>query len=381
VSAIADAFAKSLYPSAQKACFSLKCEAAETDSIRVFAKNLENLLMAPPAGSAVIMGIDPGFRTGCKLAIVDGGQYRETATIYPVLPHGKLKEAEAIVLALVQKYSVRFMAVGNGTGSKETMQFLKSMIKANDLSVIPVIVNEAGASVYSASELAIAEYGHLDITVRGAISIANRLQDPLAELVKIDPKAIGVGQYQHDVNQSQLKDALTFTTESVVNMIGVDVNTASPSLLTYVAGIGPVLAKNIVSYREENGPFKDRKTLLKVANLGPKAYEQCSGFLRIKGAKNPLDNSAIHPESYGLVQAMAKSLGLPIDALIGNAEKIQQIRLETYVSDTIGLPTLKDIQKELLKPGVDPRETFTYATFDDAVNEISDLSEGMVIVR
>jgi protein Tex len=376
--AIDEAFSKTLYPSLQKACFTLKCEDAEKDSISVFAKNLENLLMAPPAGAAVIMGIDPGFRTGCKLAIVDAtGHYKDTATIYPVPPHSKFKEAEDVVLRMIATYNVRYIAIGNGTGSKETMQFIKAVIKAHTLDVTPVVVNESGASVYSASDIAVAEYGHLDITVRGAISIAHRLQDPLAELVKIDPKAIGVGQYQHDVNQTQLKDALTFTTELAVNAIGVDINTASSALLTYIAGIGPTIAQNVVAYREKNGPFLDRKTILKVAKLGPKAYEQCVGFLRIKNAKNPLDDSAIHPESYTLVERMAQNIHCPIKTLIGNREKINQIQLATYVSDTIGLPTLQDITKELLKPGVDPRAEFRYATFADAIDDIADLKEGM----
>jgi uncharacterized protein len=376
--AIDEAFSKTLYPALQKACFTLKCEDAEKDSISVFAKNLENLLMAPPAGAAVIMGIDPGFRTGCKLAIVDAtGQYKDTATIYPVPPHSKIKEAENVVLRMISTYNVRYIAIGNGTGSKETMQFIKALIKTHTLEVTPVVVNESGASVYSASDIAVAEYGHLDITVRGAISIAHRLQDPLAELVKIDPKAIGVGQYQHDVNQTQLKDALTFTTELAVNAIGVDINTASASLLTYIAGIGPTIAQNVVAYRDKNGPFLDRKTILKVPKLGPKAYEQCVGFLRIKNAKNPLDNSAIHPESYTLVERMAQNINCPIKTLIGNREKINQIVLSQYVSDTIGLPTLQDIVKELLKPGVDPRAEFRYATFAEAIDDIADLKEGM----
>ena len=376
--AIDEAFSKTLYPSLQKACFTLKCEDAEKDSILVFAKNLANLLMAPPAGAAVVMGIDPGFRTGCKIAIVDAtGQYKDTATIYPVPPHSKIKEAEAVVLHMIATYNVRYIAIGNGTGSKETMQFIKTIIKAHTLSVTPVVVNESGASVYSASDIAVAEYGHLDITVRGAISIAHRLQDPLAELVKIDPKAIGVGQYQHDVNQTQLKDALTFTTESAVNAIGVDINTASAALLTYIAGIGPAIAQNVLAYREKNGPFQDRKSILKVPKLGPKAHEQSVGFLRIKGAKNPLDDSAIHPESYTLVERMAKDIQVPIKTLIGNREKINQIALSQYVSDTIGLPTLQDIANELLKPGVDPRAEFRYATFAEAIDDIADLKEGM----
>ena len=256
---------------------------------------------------------------------------------------------------------------------------MANFIKSNKLTCVPVIVNESGASVYSASELAIKEYPDLDVTVRGAISIAHRLQDPLAELVKIDPKSIGVGQYQHDVNQVQLKEALTFTTELVVNTIGVDLNTASEALLTYVSGIGPTIAKNIIEYREKNGSFNDRKSVLKVPKLGPKVFEQCSGFLRIKGAKNSLDNSSIHPESYKLVTQISKDFGVSVDRLIGNESMINSIKLENYCTDTIGLPTLKDIVKELLKPGVDPRAEFDYAQFADDIDDIKDLKEGMVL--
>ncbi|MBT5855197.1 RNA-binding transcriptional accessory protein [bacterium] len=378
--AIKDAYTRLIHPSIQTECFNLKCETAEGDSIRVFSDNLHNLLMAAPAGEKVIMGIDPGFRTGCKIAIVNRtGLYQDTATIFPVPPMLKLEAAEKTVLHMIKQYNVSLIAIGNGTGSKETMQFIKQVIKTNTLDVIPVIVNESGASVYSASETAVEEYPDLDVTVRGAISIAHRLQDPLAELVKIDPKAIGVGQYQHDVNQTQLKAALTFTTETAVNAIGVDLNTASKALLTYIAGIGPTIAKNIVAYRSQNGAFSSRKTLLKVPKLGPKAYEQCIGFLRIKKAKNPLDNTSIHPEAYTIVQQMADDMKIKLDHLIGNPESVNQLPLEDYVTDTIGLPTLKDIQSELLKPGVDPRDEFTYAKFDDAIDEIEDLKEGMTL--
>ncbi len=379
-SAINDAYTRLLSPSLQKECFGLTCDAAETDSIRVFSTNLRQLLMAPPAGAHVILGMDPGFRTGCKLAIIDKtGHYQESATIYPVPPHEKRAESERCVLDLIKRYQVTHIAIGNGTGSKETFRFIKDVIKTHHLNVIPVVVNESGASVYSASEIAIQEYPDLDITIRGAISIAHRLQDPLSELVKIDPKSIGVGQYQHDVNQSQLKDALIFTTEQAVNAIGVDLNTASPSLLTYVSGIGPTLAQHIVAHRHTHGPFSDRRSLLKVQKLGPKAFEQCAGFLRIKDGKNPLDNSAIHPESYSLVRQMAQDINCPMDTLIGNATAIQTIAINSYVTDTIGLPTLQDILKELQKPGIDPRDAFTYATFDDAIDSLQDLKEGMVL--
>jgi protein Tex len=375
---IKDAFTRLINPSLQTECFNLKCEEAENTSINVFSQNLKNLLMAAPVGSKVIMGIDPGFRTGCKIAIVDKtGLYKSTATIFPTPPYQKIAEAEKTVLEMAKKHQVELIAIGNGTASKETMQFIKQMLKSHQIKVTPVIVNESGASVYSASEIAIQEYPNLDITVRGAISIAHRLQDPLAELVKIDPKSIGVGQYQHDVNQQHLKEALTFTTELAVNTIGVDVNTSSQALLTYISGIGPTIAKNIVKYREENGQFKDRKTLMKVSKLGPKAYEQCIGFLRIKDAKNPLDNSAIHPESYPLVQKMAKDIDCPIDKIIGNTELINQLQLDQYITETVGLPTLQDIAKELQKPGVDPRAEFVYANFDDSIDDIADLKEGM----
>ena len=378
--AIKDAFTRLIDPSLQNECFNAQCAEAETASIQVFVRNLENLLMSPPTGSKVVLGIDPGFRTGCKCAIVDeNGRYVCTKTIFPVPPFEKMKEAESVILDFVKTYNVAYIAIGNGTGSKETMQFIKSVIKSNKLTCVPVIVNESGASVYSASELAIKEYPDLDVTVRGAISIAHRLQDPLAELVKIDPKSIGVGQYQHDVNQVQLKEALTFTTELVVNTIGVDLNTASEALLTYVSGIGPTIAKNIIEYREKNGSFNDRKSVLKVPKLGPKVFEQCSGFLRIKGAKNSLDNSSIHPESYKLVTQISKDFGVSVDRLIGNESMINSIKLENYCTDTIGLPTLKDIVKELLKPGVDPRAEFDYAQFADDIDDIKDLKEGMVL--
>ncbi len=359
---IKEAYTKSLSPSIQKECFTLKVDEAEVASISVFAKNFEKLLLAPPVGAKVIMGIDPGFRTGCKIAIVDKtGVYKDTATIFPVPPVQKMAEAERIVLAFLSKYKVDLIAIGNGTGSKETMVFIKALIKKESLTVIPVIVNEAGASVYSASELAIEEYPQLDVTVRGAISIAHRLQDPLAEFVKIDPKAIGVGQYQHDVNQGALKKSLSFSTETVVNKIGVDLNTASASLLTYISGIGPTLAQNILRYRHQNGSFKTRKALLKVPKLGAKAFEQCAGFLRIKEGGDPLDNTAIHPESYNLATKISSNTR----------------ELSHYVTDTVGLPTLQHIADELLKPSVDPRAEFSYANFDDEVDDIADLKEGM----
>ncbi|MDA1353973.1 MAG: Tex family protein [bacterium] len=378
--AIEDAYKRLFLPSLQTECFNGKCEDAETDSIEVFSKNLHNLLMSGPAGAKVIMGIDPGFRTGCKLAVVDDtGRFKESATIYPTPPQEKRELAEKTIVTLLNRYNVDFIAIGNGTASKETMQFIKQVVNAHGHVAVPVIVNEAGASVYSASELAIAEYPDLDVTIRGAISIAHRLQDPLSELVKIDPKSIGVGQYQHDVNQAQLKEALTFTIESAVNTVGADLNTASAALLRYVAGIGPALSKNIVSYRNENGPFKDRKALLKVPKLGAKAFQQCAGFLRVKGGETPLDNSAIHPEAYGIVQQMASALGRSVSDLIGDEQLIDQLNLSDYVTDIIGLPTLRDIAMELKKPGLDPRSEFSYAAFDESIDDVSDLTIGMTL--
>ncbi|NQY74658.1 MAG: RNA-binding transcriptional accessory protein [Candidatus Margulisbacteria bacterium] len=378
--AIEDAYKRLFMHSLQTECFNSKCSEAETDSITVFSKNLRNLLMSGPAGAKSIMGIDPGFRTGCKVAIIDQtGYYKESATIYPTPPQQKRESAETIVVDLLKRYEVRFIAIGNGTGSKETMQFIKQVLKTHELDIVPVVVNEAGASVYSASEVAIEEYPDLDVTIRGAISIAHRLQDPLSELVKIDPKSIGVGQYQHDVNQTHLKEALTFTTESAVNAVGADLNTASAALLSYVAGIGPTLSKNIIKYRNENGPFSDRKTLLKVTKLGPKAFQQCAGFLRIKSGKISLDNSAIHPESYTLVKKMASTLATSLSELIGHDQKIDQLTLSDYVTDAIGLPTLRDIVFELKKPGLDPRAEFSYAAFDTSMDDISDLTIGMTL--
>jgi len=376
--AILDAYKRLLMPSIQTDCFNSKCSDAEIDSIAVFSKNFENLLLTAPAGATYVMGIDPGFRTGCKIAIVDQtGSYKESTAIYLIGSKDTLKTAEKTVISLLDQYPIDFIAIGNGTASKETMRFIKETLKAHNSTVVPVIVNEAGASVYSASELAIQEYPDLDVSIRGAISIAHRFQDPLAELVKIDPKAIGVGQYQHDVNQTQLKEALGFTTESAVNAVGVDLNTASASLLSYVAGIGITLAKNITSYRDLHGAFSTRKALLKVPKLGPKAFQQCAGFLRIKSAKHPLDNSAIHPESYALVEKMANAVSTPLCELIGNEQQLERLTLSDFISDTVGLPTLQDILSELRKPGLDPRAEFSYATFDDKIDKVSDLKIGM----
>ena len=367
--AIRDAYKRLIYPSVQNECFKYYCDRAESDSIVTFSQNLKMLLMAPPAGAVVIMGIDPGFRSGCKLAIVDRtGQFQRSKTIYPIQPHLNHAESERIVLDLLSTYSVELIAIGNGTGSKETVAFIRQLISDHQLSVIPVVVSEAGASVYSASELAIQEYPDLDVTIRGAISIAHRLQDPLAALVKIDPKSIGVGQYQHDVNQRQLKEALTYTISSVVNAIGIDVNTASWSLLAYVSGIGVNMAQHIVAYREKHGPFTTRHSLLKVPKLGPKVFEQCAGFLRVRQGVNQLDATAVHPESYELAEA-----------LLSCGCDLEQIDLLSFVTETVGLPTLRDIQSELLKPSRDPRAEFQYATFDDEIDDIADLQSGMIL--
>jgi len=376
--AIDDSFKRLIYPSIETEIFNKKVEEADIEAINVFVKNLRNLLLAPPAGHKVILGVDPGFRTGCKLAVIDkNSNFKEYKAIFPTEPHNKIEEAEKILLDLITKYNVELIAIGNGTASKETQSFIKDVIKKHKLSVKSLIVSEAGASVYSASEVAQEEFPDLDLTVRGAISIARRLQDPLAELVKIDPKSIGVGQYQHDVNQSELKKALDLTVESCVNYVGVELNTASKQLLSYVSGIGNAIAQNIVNYRAENGGFKSRKELLKVPKLGNKAFEQCAGFLRIRNSKNPLDNSAIHPESYDIVEKMAKDLNTDVSSLIGNDNLISRIDISKYVTEKTGLPTLKDIISELKKPGLDPRKEFTSTEFGADINEIEDLKVGM----
>jgi len=378
--AIIDSFKRLLFPSVEKEVFNLKMEDAEKEAINVFSKNLNNLLLASPAGSKIIMGIDPGFRTGCKVTVIDSnGDFKEFKAIYPHEPQKKKDESEKILLDFINKYDVDLISMGNGTASKETDIFVRDMIKRNKLKVKAVVVNEAGASVYSASENAAKEFPGLDVTIRGAISIARRLQDPLAELVKIDPKSIGVGQYQHDVNQKELKKSLDLTVESCVNYVGVDLNTASVELLSYVSGIGKVIADNTVKYRSETGAFKNRKELKKVAKLGPKAYEQCAGFLRIRNSSNPLDNSAIHPETYHIVEKMAKDENISLKELIGNEKLISGIKIEKYVTDEFGIPTLTDILNELRKPGRDPRQEFNSIQFSSEINEITDLKEGMTL--
>jgi len=353
---------------------------ADEAAIRVFAQNLRNLLLAPPAGGKRVLGIDPGLRTGSKLAAVDAtGRFLEHVTIYPHTGGGRLPQAKADFLRLVADHKAEMIAIGNGTAGREMELFAKETLAEAGLKLPVVMVSEAGASVYSASDIAREEFPELDLTVRGAISIARRLQDPLAELVKIDPKSIGVGQYQHDVNQTMLKKALDDVVESCVNFVGVDLNTASWALLSYVAGVGPNLAKSIVTYRDENGSFLTRKALMKVPRFGAKAFEQAAGFLRIRGGKHPLDSSAVHPERYPLVESMAADLGVKLEQLVADGSLSGKIILQRYVTPEVGLPTLKDILAELQKPGRDPRQQFETATFRDDIREIGDLKEGLVL--
>lgn len=351
---------------------------ADLESIKTFAENLRNLLLSPPAGMKPTMAIDPGFRTGCKVAILDEtGKFSEYRAIFPHTGEAKRKDAARIVAEFIEKYKIELIAIGNGTASRETDRFISEILTQISQKPAKVIVNESGASIYSASKLAAEEFPDLDVTVRGAISIGRRLQDPLAELVKIEPKSIGVGQYQHDVEQKLLKQKLAEIVESCVNYVGVDLNVASKELLTFVSGITPAIAKNIVAYRNENGIFKNRRQLLKVTKLGPKAYELAAGFLRIRNGDNPLDNTAVHPESYGIVEAIAKDLQLPLTEIHRASDRLDRLSLDRYVSETIGLPTLQDMIAELKKPGRDPRDRFQYATFKEGINEISDLKSGM----
>jgi uncharacterized protein len=350
-------------------------------AVEIFAQNLRNLLLQAPLGEKKVVGIDPGLRTGCKCVALDStGKFLETCTIYPTQGERKEIEAKVDVCKLVSKYRPYAIAIGNGTAGRETESFVRGVLKeANVKDVIVISVNESGASVYSASEVAREEFPDLDLTIRGAISIGRRLQDPLAELVKIDPKAIGVGQYQHDVHQQLLADKLDEVVESCVNHVGVELNTASAPLLTRVSGIGATMARRIVSYRNENGAFASRRQLAKVPGLGPKTFEQAAGFLRIRGAQHPLDASAVHPERYELVERMAKDLGVELPALIGSAALVDRIPLATYVSDAVGEPTLRDIIAELKKPGRDPRATFEKPAFRDDVTEFEHVKEGMVL--
>ncbi|MDC0251609.1 RNA-binding transcriptional accessory protein, partial [bacterium] len=380
VVAIGDCYERLLQPATQSSVLQNLKEQADTDAIEVFGKNLNELLMASPAGPRVTLGIDPGFRTGCKLAVVDEtGKFLATSTIYPTPPRNDSDTAAKRVMEFINQYNIELIAIGNGTASRETDVFVGDLLKEQGLKLTKVMVSEAGASIYSASEIAIKEFPDLDVTVRGAISIARRLQDPLAELVKTDPKSIGVGQYQHDVNQTRLRKCLDRTVESCVNAVGVDLNMASVSLLSHVAGIGPKLAENIVAFRDQNGRFENRKELLDVAKLGRKAFEQAAGFLRIRGGEESLDNSAVHPESYTLVGHMAKKLGTDPKRLVGDAGLSHKLNPSEYVDHRFGLPTVIDIISELEKPGRDPRREFKVVQFDDAINCIGDLKPGLVM--
>ena len=373
---IKDAYKRLLSPSMETELRMLAKKKADEEAIRVFAENLQKLLMAAPLGRKRVLAIDPGFRTGCKVVCLDEqGKLLHHEAIFPNEPQKQKQASGAIIKHLVKTYQIEAIAIGNGTASRETEDFVRSL--GLPQSVLVVMVNESGASIYSASEIARNEFPDQDVTVRGSVSIGRRLMDPLAELVKLDPKSIGVGQYQHDVDQSALKKSLDDVVTSCVNAVGVEVNTASEQLLTYVAGLGPQLAKNIVNYRNENGPFKDRKAIKKVPRLGEKAFEQAAGFLRIKNAKSPLDNSAVHPEAYGVVNQMANDLNCTVQDLMKDEGLRKRIELRSYVSDAIGLPTLKDIVSELAKPGRDPREQFEAFEFAEGVNEPEDLKVGM----
>ena len=374
--ALADCYKRLLSRSMETEVRMATKEKADEEAIHVFAENLRELLMASPLGAKRVMGLDPGFRTGCKLVILDRqGKLLHHDTIYPHNGQEAEKKAAAQVKMLCDKYDIEAIAVGNGTAGRETEAFVRNL--GLNSSIIVIMVNESGASIYSASEVARDEFPDLDLTVRGAVSIGRRLMDPLAELVKIDPKSIGVGQYQHDVDQTDLKQALDDVVISCVNGVGVDLNRASPQLLTYVSGLGPQLAKNILMYRDENGAFPSREALKKVPRLGPKAFEQCAGFLRIQGGKHPLDNSAVHPETYGIVEKMAGDLGCTVSDLMDKPELRQKIKLSEYVTESVGIPTLTDIMAELAKPGRDPREKFEVFEFDADVSEIKDLQPGM----
>ncbi len=374
-----DAYKRLLKPSIETEFAAASKQRADEEAIAIFAENLRQLLLAAPLGQKRVMGIDPGFRTGCKVVCLDAqGQLLHHEAIFPHPPVNRLMQATLHLQQMVERYQIQAIAIGNGTASRETRAFVEDAMRQQaDGSIQVFVVSEDGASIYSASKVARDEFPDEDVTVRGAVSIGRRLMDPLAELVKIDPKSIGVGQYQHDVDQAALKQSLDMTVESCVNMVGVNVNTASPHLLQYVSGLGPSLAKNIVEYRTEHGPFQSRAQLKKVPRLGPAAFQQCAGFLRIPGAKNPLDNSAVHPESYAVVEQMAKDQGCTVGDLIAQRDKRQAVSLQRYVSDTVGMPTLTDIMKELEKPGRDPRQQIEEFRFDDRVKDVSDLEPGM----
>ncbi|MBQ4587748.1 MAG: RNA-binding transcriptional accessory protein [Bacteroidaceae bacterium] len=376
--AVRDAYKRLLKPSIETEFAALSKEKADEEAIRVFAGNLRQLLLAPPLGQKRVMGIDPGYRTGCKVVCLDAqGNLLHNETIYPHPPKSEHGVSVRKLTKLVEQYAIEAIAIGNGTASRETEAFVTSQRYDRKLQVF--VVSEDGASIYSASKIAREEFPEYDVTVRGAVSIGRRLMDPLAELVKIDAKSIGVGQYQHDVDQTALKKSLDTTVESCVNSVGVNLNTASRHLLTYVSGLGPTLAQNIVDYRAENGAFTSRKELMKVPRMGAKAFEQCAGFLRIPGAKNPLDNSAVHPESYAVVEHIAKDMKCSVEDLIKNKELRNKIDIKKYVTDQVGLPTLTDILAELEKPGRDPRQAIKVFEFDKNVKTIDDLKVGMTL--
>ncbi len=376
--AVRDSYKRLLKPSIETEFAALSKEKADEEAIRVFAENLRQLLLAPPLGQKRVLGIDPGFRTGCKLVCLDAqGNLLHNEAIYPHPPKNETGIAGRKVAKLVEMYDIQAIAIGNGTASRETESFITSLRFDREVQVF--VVSENGASIYSASKTAREEFPDYDVTVRGAISIGRRLMDPLAELVKIEPKSIGVGQYQHDVDQTKLKKSLDQTVENCVNLVGVNLNTASRHLLTYISGLGPQLAQNIVDYRTENGAFTSRKQLMKVPRMGAKAFEQCAGFLRIPQAKNPLDNTAVHPESYYIVEEMAKDMNCTVEDLIANRELRSKINLEKYLSPTVGMPTLNDIMQELDKPGRDPRQKIKVFEFDKNIRTIEDLHEGMTL--
>lgn len=373
-----DAYKRLLKPSIETEFSSISKAKAEEEAIRVFAENLRQLLLSPPLGQKRVMAIDPGFRTGCKVVCLDAqGTLLHNEAIFPHPPVSKVQEAAAQLASMIHKYKVEAIAIGNGTASRETKAFIERHVVTDGITIFTV--SEDGASIYSASKTARDEFPQHDVTVRGAVSIGRRLMDPLAELVKIDPKSIGVGQYQHDVDQSKLKKSLDMTVESCVNAVGVNLNTASIHLLTYISGLGPSLAKNIVDYRTDNGAFTSRAQLKKVPRLGPSAFEQCAGFLRIPGAKNPLDNSAVHPERYKIVEQMAKDCNCTVAELIADKAKRQKVDIKRYISEEVGLPTLTDIMNEMEKPGLDPREQIEVFEFDSSVNSMDDLISGMIL--
>ncbi|BAY18558.1 RNA-binding S1 domain-containing protein [Anabaenopsis circularis NIES-21] len=373
-----DAFNRLMKTSLTGEVIATKKVYADIESIKTFETNLRELLLSAPAGMKPTLAIDPGFRTGCKVAVLDEtGKFLEYQAVFPHQAAEQRTKAAQTIKNLLEKYQIELIAIGNGTASRETDEFVAQVLQTLDRKPIKVMVNESGASIYSASKVALEEFPDLDVTVRGAISIGRRLQDPLAELVKIDPKSIGVGQYQHDVDQKLLKKKLDDTVESCVNFVGVDLNTASKELLTFVSGITAAVANNIVTYRNQNGAFKNRRQLLKVPKLGPKAFEQAAGFLRIRNGEHPLDNTAVHPESYSVVEAIASDLKVPLNQVIQVAEKLKKVDIRKYTTDSIGEPTLRDIFSELEKPGRDPRAEFKYATFQEGIKEIKDLQIGM----